>query len=343
MATENKASKTMRIEIPPYIPPGQRPVPAIARRPKTLRQTGPLPPLPRKTEQGIPPPHKTEMIPIEDADFKELFQRLYDAAFITRLKGRIVDANLRATQFTGYTRGEPRQRNIVDIVQGLDEEVLQTICGNLEHNQFTLIQARCVRKAGSPFPAEISSSRLRLTTRDCLCFFIRDITARREAEQALSLARDELEAEVAERTRINDDLSAEIAERKRVEDELQAAIARLQSHDKAKSQFVSNVSHELKTPLTSINYAAGNMLKGIGGAMPEGAVRYLDMIREDCQRLRRTVDDILDMSRIEANALALDRVKVHFPRFADRTVESLRIQIEAGGLALDVQPQPQVG
>ena len=326
MKSGPKPSDTMRIDIPPYLPRGES-----APKPGTGRKVV------RRQVPSITVLRRTDQIPIEDADFKVLFQGLYDAAFITRLKGRIIDANARACDFFGYSRKDFREHNIMDIVVGLDESVLHTICENLAHDQFTLIQAHCLRKDGGHFPAEISTSRLRLSTRECLCFFIRDITARREAEENLRRAHASLEAEVAERARINADLTAEIAERKRIEAELQSAIAKLQEHDRAKTEFVSNVSHELKTPLTSISYAAGNLLKGLAGPLPEAACPYLRMIREDCDRLRRTVEDILDMSRAEAGTLKMARLKTNFSRFVRATAESMRLQIESAELSLVVR------
>ncbi|MDD4871318.1 MAG: ATP-binding protein [Kiritimatiellae bacterium] len=273
---------------------------------------------------------------IEDADLKALFENLYDAALITDLTGRIIDANMRAVQYFQYTSQELAEGSIPDIIVGVDATVLQNICNNLVNDKFTLIQAHCTRKDGSYFPAEIASSRLHLSASEYLCFFIRDITTRREAEDEIKLARDELEQEVAERTKLNEGLNAEIAERKRAEEQLYAAILQLQQHDKAKSEFVSNVSHELKTPVASINYAAGNILKGITGPITEGAETYLHMIREDCARLIRTVEDILDMSRIEADTLKLNKVKINFARFTRRTVEALRIQVESAGMTMDI-------
>lgn len=295
-------------------------------------------PMPRGIPRGkkISRRRKENGIPVGNADLTELFQGVYDAAFITDLKGKILESNVRASQFFNYTRQELCEKHITDVILGLDESVLQTILENLQKDQFTLIQAYCGRKDGSQFPTEISSSRLRLSSEDYLCFFIRDITARRQAEEDLREAHNALELEVEERTKANEDLRVEIAERRRVEEELNKAIERLKEHDRAKSEFVSHVSHELKTPLTSIRYVVNNMLKGVVGPISDGINSYLAMMRQDCQRLENTVEDILDMSRIEANTLKLNLGKVQFARFVCRTVESLRIQAEAENLTMHV-------
>jgi len=320
MAAENQSSKTMRIEIPAAVHSGRRP-------------------------RGVTPPPAAEgarhrktfgEIAVQNSDLSELFQNVYDSAFITELNGKIVDANVRATQSFLYTREQFKQGVIMDIVQGMTEGVLATIGENLQNDRFTLIQAECARRNSTLIPSEISTCKVNLSGKTYLCFFIRDISARKESEDALQAAHDTLEEEVRKRTRINEELSLEIAERTRIEKELNLAIEQLQKHDRAKSQFVSNVSHELKTPLSSINYMAGNMSRGIAGPMTEQGKTYLNMIREDCQRLQRTVDDILDMSRIESNTLRLNLVRVNFGRFLRRTVESLRMQIEVQGLSLEM-------
>jgi PAS domain S-box-containing protein len=320
MASDNQSSKTMRIDIPAAAPSG--------RWPRHVT--------PAQAADGTRPRKTFGEIAVQNSDLSELFQNVYDSAFITELNGKIVDANVRATQSFLYSQAQFKQAAIMDIVLGMTEHVLATIGDNLRNDRFTLIQAECARQDGSLVPSEISTCKITLSGKTYLCFFIRDISARKEAEDALQAAHDTLEAEVRERTRINEELSQEIARRTRIEAELNLAIDQLQKHDRAKSQFVSNVSHELKTPLSSINYMAGNMVKGIAGPMTEQGKTYLSMIREDCQRLQRTVDDILDMSRIESNTLRLNLVRVNFGRFLRRTIESLRMQIEAQGLSLDL-------
>jgi len=325
MQNHDDFSKTIRIDIPPDL------LGESSTRSQSGSKTRALPSTRQKT--------KTKAIhadSIENVELKALFDNLYDAALIIDLAGNIVDANPRAVQSFQYDREELSEGNIQDIIAGLNESVLRNICQNLINDQFTLIQAFCIRKDSSHFPSEISSSRIHLAGKDYLCFFIRDITTRREAEDEIKHARDELEQQVTERTKLNEGLNAEIAERKRIEDQLYQAILQLQEHDKAKSEFVSNVSHELKTPVASIKYAAGNILKGIAGPTTEETRTYLNMIREDCMRLSRTVEDILDMSRIEADTLRLKKVKINFARFVQKTVESLRIQVEAANLSMEV-------
>ena len=159
---------------------------------------------------------------------------------------------------------------------------------------------------------------------------LRDVTRRVEAEQALRLYRDHLQDLVTQRTealsRANEDLGREIEEHKRTETALREAVHRLEEHNRAQADFVSNVSHELKTPLASIGYAVENLRSGVVGPIPERIEPYVTLIQEDTQRLGTTIADILDMSRLEAQTLRLQRVKVHVGRLALRAVLSIQNQ-----------------
>ncbi|MBA4388605.1 MAG: hypothetical protein C0404_11530 [Verrucomicrobia bacterium] len=175
MATGDKLSQTMRIDLIPDVP--AQPVPG------------------RKKQVMIAPPtQRHKRVPIqgarpvegggEDARFKELLQSIYDAALICDLSGRIDEANVRAIEFLHYTREELCNMLVSEVIAGADDKLLRMLWDNLENERFTLIQAYCVRKDGSYFPAEISVNKLSIGQVQ-LCFFIRDTTLRRQEQEML--------------------------------------------------------------------------------------------------------------------------------------------------------------
>lgn len=89
--------------------------------------------------------------------------------------------------------------------------------------------------------------------------------------------------------------------------ELERANQRLKELDKLKSDFVSNVSHELRTPLTAVEVLIDNMLDGITGPLNSQQSRYIIGIKESADRLARLIDDLLDLSVIEAGRIELRR------------------------------------
>ena len=117
--------------------------------------------------------------------YDQLLQSLYDAAIISNESGRIVDVNVRAVEFLQYTREEIDGLTIYEIISGADETLIQTLSENLQNERFTLIQAHCVRKDGTFFPAEVAVNRIQIDSATYLCFFLRDITMRRQAEEML--------------------------------------------------------------------------------------------------------------------------------------------------------------
>lgn len=129
-----------------------------------------------------------------DADFRyqELLQCIYDALFFTDLDGRISAVNGRAEgHFCGKSEDLCRL-NIVQLISGADTTLLDVVHRNVDRRRFTMIEAVCRRMDGDKFPAEIVVNRLERPGPDILCFFIRDITARKQAEKELEAANQKL-------------------------------------------------------------------------------------------------------------------------------------------------------
>jgi len=154
----------------------------------------------------------------------------------------------------------------------------------------------------------------------------RNITERKEAEEAVLRLNTELEQRVTART-----------------NELSKAVARLEENDRARSEFVSSVSHELKTPLTSMNFGITNLLEGVAGPLPDRVAEYLKMLDMDCQRMARTVEDILDFSRLESKTMQLHRAKLLFDRLIQRGAVALCAQAQVKHIELALSPCRELG
>ena len=75
--------------------------------------------------------------------------------------------------------------------------------------------------------------------------------------------------------------------------------------DRLKSEFVATVSHELRTPMTSIKGYVDILLMGAAGAFNEKQTHFLEIVKNNAERLNILVNDLLDISRIEAGTIAL--------------------------------------
>jgi signal transduction histidine kinase len=102
-----------------------------------------------------------------------------------------------------------------------------------------------------------------------------------------------------------------------------------QQADRAKSQFISVASHELKIPLTSIRGYADLIRQGTVGPVTEQQVKFLGTIRDNVDRMSNLVSDLADISRIETGRLKVEITEISLPDCVMETVVGLRPQIEA--------------
>jgi signal transduction histidine kinase len=104
-------------------------------------------------------------------------------------------------------------------------------------------------------------------------------------------------------------------------EDLQSANERLQELDRLKSAFVSIVSHELRTPMTSIKGLVENMMDGLTGTLNKRQSFYLGRVKHNIERLTRMINDLLDLSRIEAGKMDLQLAPVNMGSLVREMVE----------------------
>ncbi len=121
-----------------------------------------------------------------------------------------------------------------------------------------------------------------------------------DSDLQLLTAIAELGGNALQRARVLDTLEQRVAERTR---ELEEANERLKELDRLKDVFISTVSHELRTPLTAIKLHLGLLEKRGAELLP----RYLPVLQRETERLRKLIEDLLDLSRLRSQTQPLRR------------------------------------
>lgn len=127
--------------------------------------------------------------------------------------------------------------------------------------------------------------------------------------------------------------------------ELEAANDKLKELDLMKSEFLNTVSHELRTPLTSIKAFAEILLDNVGEDV-ETQTEFLEIINKESDRLTRLINNLLDLSRIEAGRMKWEKEPLDLHEVAETALDALRGSAEKKGLNIEAELEedlPTVG
>ena len=162
MSHPDPSSRTMRIDIPP----------------------SELPPPPQPTRSAWRVPLSTFVLrrhakPLRNTPYDLLLESVYDGVLVTNAAGVVIDFNQRAADMFALHDRRLLDRPVVGLLSGADASLIASIWKNLETHRYTVVEASCVRAGNHPFPAEIAVNQLDVSGERVLCFFVRDITARK--------------------------------------------------------------------------------------------------------------------------------------------------------------------
>lgn len=134
----------------------------------------------------------------------------------------------------------------------------------------------------------------------------------------------------------------DITERKKYEDALLNAKDAAESADKLKSAFLATMSHELRTPLNSIIGFTGILMKELAGPINDEQKKQLNMIMSSGKHLLSLINDILDISKIEAGELVVQFEKFDFKNSLEKVVSIVKPLAEKKLLELKVDIAPDI-
>jgi PAS domain S-box-containing protein len=254
--------------------------------------------------------------------FRELLDAAPDAIIEADAEGRIVLVNDIAQRLFGYTREEFLAITIDALVPDSVRGRHAGLRGQFANKASTRpmgsgLELKARRKDGSVFPVEISLSPIHSDEGFHVIATVRDVTARRLAEERFQELQDRFTRELEEKNR-----------------QLQQRNAEVERSDRLKSEFLASMSHELRSPLHTIIGFAELLIEELEGPLNDKQKRFVSNIHQDSRHLLALINDLLDISKIEAG-----RMEFHLEKFAlapamEEVLEMIRPQAEGKGLRL---------
>jgi PAS domain S-box-containing protein len=234
---------------------------------------------------------------------------------------------------TGYSSAEIARMSPLDFFAGgqkvlVDARIREVFAGGTSE-----IEADFVAKDGSRTPYYFSGLATVIEGRPHLVGVGVDITRRKKDE-------DEIRRLHAELQRYAEELERRVSERTA---ELEVARNRAEAADRLKSAFLATMSHELRTPLNSIIGFTGILLQGLAGPLQAEQTTQLGMVRGSARQLLDLINDILDLSKIEAGQLQVHPEPFDLAASIERVCSAVRPLAGQKALALDLSLDPLLG
>jgi signal transduction histidine kinase len=120
----------------------------------------------------------------------------------------------------------------------------------------------------------------------------------------------------------------------RMAGQLEASFERERALDAGRREMVAAISHDLRTPLTTIRAMVEAITDGVVSE-PDEVRRYLDLVRGEVRHLSHLIDDLFELSQIESGSLTLDLAPTPLPELLTQTLEVYQAPARDGGVALE--------
>ncbi len=244
------------------------------------------------------------------ADSEQKFRHLFENHSAVKIiidpeDGRIADANEAAAKFYGYTREQLTNMYIFDI-NTLDKEALDNEVNQVVEKKKILFEFVHRKSDGTLTDVEVFSSRIRISGKYFLHSIVHDITEKKKAKEQVE----------------------------KMVQELIAAKTKAEESDHLKTAFLANMSHEIRTPMNGI-LGFMELLKqpGLSGDQVD---EYINIVKTSGERLLSTINDIVDIARIESGQIFLSESGVDLNNLLTEQYKFFKHEAANKGLKLSI-------
>ncbi len=278
--------------------------------------------------------HMRELLQSE-ARFREIVGSAMDAIVLFDADGKISLVNGAAERMFGTTTADAIGSSISRFFpDGVGADAMSTLCSTADQQRSDAGNATAAlpphsftarRANGATFPIETSVSCLDTAAGRAYTLIVRDVSERVRHEAALREQAESLAASAHELTTLNDELH-------RRQLDLERAMT-------ARSRFYASMSHELRTPINAVLGYSTLLLERIYGPLNEKQTEGIERTQKAARHLLELVNDVLDLSKIEAGKIDLRVQPVEFPGLIEDLFVTVRPLADEHGssLSLDVE------
>jgi two-component system, sensor histidine kinase and response regulator len=256
-----------------------------------------------------------EALRASEERYRELFENANDVIFLHDLKGNLIAVNRAAEYLTDYSRSEVIGKSFeVLVAPEARNQTLDNIRTRLGGSATQHYELPIISKSGQRRFLEVSTRIIyRRGHPVAIQNFGRDITERKLAEQKVLESAQELQMK---------------------NEELRTALRLAQEATQLKEQFLANTSHELRTPMNGI-MGMINLLKNTNlDAEQQG---YADAVSECADDLLTIINDLLDLSQIEAGRLSMILERFDLKESVSAVMKLLKLRADSKGLTLTLE------
>jgi PAS domain S-box-containing protein len=240
-----------------------------------------------------------EMLRENESKLQAIIDQTADMLFLHDLKGNILEVNERAVNQSGYSREELLSMRIADLDPDYDlREEGGRFWERLDWSRPQTFEARHLRKDATIFPVEVTISLVRLGGAPRIVALARDITNRKRHETSLLRAKEHAE-----------------------------------QANSAKSDFLAKMSHEIRTPMNSI---LGMLRLALSDEMPEKQRERLQVAKGSAESLLWLLNDLLDLSKIEAGHFSLHKKEFRLRRLLGNVLKEMELLASEKGVSLSM-------
>ena len=198
-------------------------------------------------------------------NFQMLFDTIEDFIIVTNSKGKIININPAVLKSLGYTQEHMAELNYFDIIPQKLHDIIRSKFIETEYGKTPTVRAKLITSDGKTIPVETKITKGRWNGTDAIYHILRDFTEQLNIEKEIIAAKE----------------AAEFA-------------------NKAKNEFIANMSHEFRTPMQAILHCSKSGMTNIHSLTKEKILQYFKYISDAGTRLLPLLNDLLDLSRLES-------------------------------------------